>query len=622
MSTSPRQTRTSIVAPLPVHPLQRDDSTCTNLKCPFRQTVREEELRCSRLGAANQVLRDAQQFLLAKCEAAAEHSNMLGFELEALRKEREDLLTSLRSERIHFEEQREDLNRKWEHIGATEEALAAARKQLLISNQESSLLKDQLCSLQDAVNKLTERLSSQHRQKTPEKRLVAAPTRTTRSEDRPESAGRRGTTPPRVRALPEPTRISVLGGVRGSSPTTSRRTGTLFVDASEVLPANFYHSPQHAPYYVPSHHQDVDGNESEPRPQIGWAAEGESAADDAPPSAPQEASMHHFTPDRHLLLPQAQQEHIWHQTSISPAPLASPLTEYTRSMKAALERADYVSAGLSAALPRLSGRSGSIEQRHKPVRTSSPKAPSAFMRDYETYIRSHPLVAADEEDIGHVTDSSPQQEVGSRRGTSGHSSSSSVERAAVQLSNVGGNDQRFAVEAERDRQRSPLLQRSVDALRRYDVDEAGVSATMALRKFRDSTQFAYAPSLVPSYLPQQRSDRADSEGSNSPPPPPPPNEGPDESTTAPPPPHQADVTRDAPRRSQLPSTSGVRAAGTRPSATPSNTSATNSTLELLGLPQFRSTAASSSSRGNFGGNRLSAQAQQNKRQDVPSFEEQ
>jgi hypothetical protein len=611
MSTSPRQTRTSIVAQ-PQLQQQTDASTCFNPKCPFRQAVRDEELRCSRLGAANQVLRDAQQFLLAKCEAAAEHSNMLGFELESLRKEREDLLTSLRSERVHFEEQREDLNRKWDHIGATEDSLASAKKQLMISQQESSLLKDQLCSLQDAVNKLTERLSNQHRQRTPEKRLVAAPTQTTRSEDRPESAGRRGTTPPRLRDAP---RSSLAA--RGTSPTTSRRTGTLLLDPSEVMPANFYHSPQrHLPPYLPSeekYHHDVDRNESEPRPQIGWAAEGEG---DAPPAAPHDASMHHFTPDRQ---PQQHHHHVWHQTSVSPAPLASPLTEYTRSMKAALERADYVSAGLSAALPRLSGRSGSSEERRRSSRTSSPKAPSAFMRDYETYIRSHPLVAA--EDVAqtdHETGGSVEV-----RGTSTHShASSQSERAALPLQDHM-SAQRAVLGVEREQPRSPMLQRTADPLRRYDVDDAGVSATMALRKFRDSTQFAYGPSLVPSYQPQsfQHSDRAESEGSNSPPPPPPPQElGADDDSPAPP--RQADVTRDVPRRSQLSSTSGS-AIGARPLSG----SATNSTLELLGLPQFRSTTASSSApRGNFGGASQVAASranpQQTQRRDVPSFEEQ
>lgn len=583
MSTSPRQTRTSIVAQLPTHPLSLQDDTCTNLKCPFRQAIRDEELRCSRLGAANQVLRDAQQFLLAKCEASAEHSNMLGFELDALRKEREELLASIRTERIHFDEQREDMNRRWEHISSTEEALASTRRQLMLSQQESSLLKDQLCSLQDAVNKLTERLAHQHRQRTPEKRLVAAPTQAVRSEDRPESAGRRGTTPPRARAT-----YDSFG--RSNSPIASKRTGTLFVNPSAQLPPNFYHSPQHdqssrqAPQRTQSP-QDVERNESEPRPQIGWEPESEQG--NAIDAAPSEASMHH-TPDGRR---REETQHIWHQMSISPAALPSPLTEYTRSMKAALERADYVSAGLSAVLPRLSGRSQSSGEERRTASFNAATTPkSAFMKDYETYIRSHPLVAlGDEVEV-------QQQHQQQHRGDHDDGNSTSYAPAfEAQLVSAAAPH----VQSTNTGERSPLLARASDPYARFDVDAAGVSATMALRKFRDSTQFAYGPSLVPTYQPMSTTrdrenalDDDKSEGSSSPPPPPP--QEADDLDSPPAPRQVVTPSLDAPRRSQL-------LPATRGSAVTQAT-ATNATLDLLGLPQFRSSGAASATtpRGNFG----------------------
>lgn len=605
MSTSPRQPRTSVAAPPFVHSASSLDApTCTNPRCPFRELIRDEELRCSRLGAANQVLRDAQQFLLAKCEAAAEHSNMLSFELDALRKEREELFATIRSERIHFEEQREDLNRRWDHISEVENSLAGSRKQVLIAQQENSLLKDQLCSLQDAVNKLTERLAlatQQNRQRTPEKRLVAAPTQSVRAEDRPDSAGRRGT-PPRGRS----------GERRTNQP--GRHFGTLRVDPSGPMPVNFYDSPNHRNLYQgavgttignqqsPNNRSptEVDRNESEPRHQIGWslAADAEGEATPPPPPPPQEASMHHHTPENRS---RSQQQQVWHTTSVSPAPLPSPLTEYTRSMKAALERADYVSAGLSASLPRLSGRAPASEQATGAKRGT---AASAFMEDYESYIRSHPLIAAaaiGEEEHSNSHHQAPQPPVKPPPSPT----------AA-------------------DRPRSPLLQRTVEPLRRYDVDGAGVSATVALKKFRESTQSAFAPSIAPASYLSEVNDDVDRDDSNSPPPPPPP-ETLDEVV-----PNQPDsVSESSPARSTAKPLSArsprrnTTGSGNRP------TTAVNSTLEMLGLPLFRTDTNHTTTRrtsndearrerASFGGNRNIAAHQTSRGvqgSSPPSFDE-
>lgn len=292
-------------------------------------------MRCSRLAAANEVLREAQQFLISKAEASAEHTNMLLLELASLRKDREEVQTAVRHERLSLAEQQEDLQRQWERLNATESAVEFSKKQLALQQQENALLRDQVVSLQETVNRLTDKLSS---------------------------TSRRASSP-------------------GSGHQSTRQQGVLFFPPTHgglnslSDPPNFYHSPQRP---LAERRDMVD--EHEPRVTLPPLPDALLQQDSDHPShflsaasAPpmEAASLFHETPQR-----------VFVQANVSPPPLPTPLQEYTKSMREALDMANYVSRALPDLGAGASPEEAAAGSRRGPA-GSKQAAPSAFIAEYE-----------------------------------------------------------------------------------------------------------------------------------------------------------------------------------------------------------------------------------------------
>lgn len=337
MSSSPL--RTSLYADEHPTPVSR---ICVEPSCPHREQLRQEQMRCARLAAANQVLRDAQQFLLGKCAAAAENANTLALELDALRRDRESQNESIRDERAALRQHKDELDRRVQQMDALEQTLMSSKKQIMNLNNENSLMREQIVSLQDSLNRMTERVS-----------VLAASNDRSEQQDRPiiePSPARRSSSSERRANTPD----------RTNAQTAGRRTyGTLSYSTGEPAPANFYHSPSRnfavleQPLRSATPTRRSSSRESRGTP---------------PPPPPHNTSGGKVSPQRRI-------DRLFLPGMIHPA--REPQTDdAVVPMKAALDIMKHVTSGISHSLPLLSGRSA----------TDSPSgvaAAEAFLKEYE-----------------------------------------------------------------------------------------------------------------------------------------------------------------------------------------------------------------------------------------------
>jgi hypothetical protein len=131
----------------------------------LKESLRLEQLRCSRLVAANQILRETQQYLMDKCTAITEEVNRLALESEASQSTARAREEALAVEHEHLRERLENARHWQARSQQLEEANRELHASLDAANQEKSVLVAQLTMLQQMLERLTnahEQLMAMH----------------------------------------------------------------------------------------------------------------------------------------------------------------------------------------------------------------------------------------------------------------------------------------------------------------------------------------------------------------------------------------------------------------------------------------------------------------------------